>query len=290
MSSSSRYGAAASRTAWQQYKKVLLFLIILGAVVFTGLYFFSHDQQPRERAEKTTTIDLTPSTSDHERYKALYEERLIALERQVKDANEREQVLKKELGHMKEKLDQKVREPSHPLNSTRDGHSNEQGWPDPNAIHVENNVNQPEIIGKGAPNKGFSAGNSKNNAKNQQAQNANPSQRAPRLVLTDVSNVRSTGPAESILIGKTKEANKSGTALTYLTSGTFAKARLLNGATAPTRGQGSGNPVPVLLELTDAAIMPNLYRSGIQRCFVTANATGELASERVLIRLERLSC
>ena len=36
--------------------------------------------------------------------------------------------------------------------------------------------------------------------------------------------------------------------------------------------------------------MPNLYRSGIKRCFVTANATGELASERVLIRLDRLSC
>ena len=78
--------------------------------------------------------------------------------------------------------------------------------------------------------------------------------------------------------------------MSYLPSGTFAKARLLNGATAPTRGQGSGNPVPVLLELTDSAVMPNLYRSGIKRCFVTANATGELASERVLIRLDRLSC
>ena len=46
----------------------------------------------------------------------------------------------------------------------------------------------------------------------------------------------------------------------------------------------------MLLELTDSAVMPNLYRSGIKRCFVTANATGELASERVLIRLDRLSC
>lgn len=44
------------------------------------------------------------------------------------------------------------------------------------------------------------------------------------------------------------------------------------------------------MELTDAAVMPNLYRSGIKRCFVTANATGELASERVLVRLDRLSC
>jgi conjugal transfer pilus assembly protein TraB len=86
-----------------------------------------------------------------------------------------------------------------------------------------------------------------------------------------------------------KPAEKPQT-LTYLPSGSFAKARLLNGAIAPTRGQGSGNPVPLLMELVDDAVMPNLYRSGIKRCFVTANATGELASERVLVRLDRLSC
>ena len=44
------------------------------------------------------------------------------------------------------------------------------------------------------------------------------------------------------------------------------------------------------LELTDKAVLPNRFRSDIQRCFVTANATGDLSSERVLIRLDRLSC
>jgi conjugal transfer pilus assembly protein TraB len=48
--------------------------------------------------------------------------------------------------------------------------------------------------------------------------------------------------------------------------------------------------MPLLLELTDKAVLPNRFRSDIQRCFVTANATGDLSSERVLIRLDRLSC
>ena len=108
---------------------------------------------------------------------------------------------------------------------------------------------------------------------------------APRLVINNFGSA----PNPSNVLG-TLPARAKPETLSYLPSGTFAKARLLNGATAPTRGQGSGNPVPVLLELTDSAVMPNLYRSGIKRCFVTANATGELASERVLIRLDRLSC
>lgn len=59
---------------------------------------------------------------------------------------------------------------------------------------------------------------------------------------------------------------------------------------APTGGQANGNPVPLLLELTDAAVLPNQFRSNVKQCFVTANATGDLSSERVLVRLDRLSC
>lgn len=75
-----------------------------------------------------------------------------------------------------------------------------------------------------------------------------------------------------------------------LLTGTFAKATLLNGVEAPTGGQANGNPMPILMELTDAAVLPNRYRSDLKRCFVTATATGDLSSERVLVRLDRLSC
>lgn len=75
-----------------------------------------------------------------------------------------------------------------------------------------------------------------------------------------------------------------------LLTGTFAKATLLNGVEAPTGGQANGNPMPLLMQLTDSAVLPNRYRSDLKRCFVTATATGDLSSERVLVRLDRLSC
>ena len=69
---------------------------------------------------------------------------------------------------------------------------------------------------------------------------------------------------------------------TYLPAGSFA--------TVSTGGTASSNPVPMLLEVKDLAKLPNDFRANVKACFVTANATGDLSSERVWIRLERLSC
>lgn len=77
---------------------------------------------------------------------------------------------------------------------------------------------------------------------------------------------------------------------TYLPAGSFARAVVLAGATVSTGGTASSNPVPMLLEIKDLARLPNALRANVKACFVTANATGDLSSERVWIRLERLSC
>ncbi len=77
---------------------------------------------------------------------------------------------------------------------------------------------------------------------------------------------------------------------TYLPAGTFMKAVVLSGVTASTGGAAASNPMPMLLEVTDTARLPNDFRSAVERCFLTASATGDLSSERVLVRLDRLSC
>lgn len=77
---------------------------------------------------------------------------------------------------------------------------------------------------------------------------------------------------------------------TYLPAGSFARAVVLAGATVSTGGTAASNPVPMLLEVKDLARLPNAFRADVKACFVTANATGDLSSERVWIRLERLSC
>jgi conjugal transfer pilus assembly protein TraB len=72
--------------------------------------------------------------------------------------------------------------------------------------------------------------------------------------------------------------------------GTFVKAVLLSGVDAPTMGQGTAKEYPVLLELLDKAFLPNDWRIDIKKCFAIGWATGDLASERAYIRVDRISC
>lgn len=75
----------------------------------------------------------------------------------------------------------------------------------------------------------------------------------------------------------------------WLPSGAIIPARLLTGVDASTAA-GQQMPYPVLLRLTDSAILPNDLRMDLERCVVTGAAVGDLATERVSIRTEGLSC
>lgn len=76
----------------------------------------------------------------------------------------------------------------------------------------------------------------------------------------------------------------------YIPSGSFVRAVVLGGIDAPTGGQAQSNPQPVLLRLTNNAILPNRYRSQVKECFVVGAGFGDISSERAYIRTESLSC
>lgn len=84
-------------------------------------------------------------------------------------------------------------------------------------------------------------------------------------------------------------ASSSGPALT-LATGSIIRATLLNGALAPTSGTTRDNPLPMLLRVDKEALMPNRFRADIRDCFLIISGYGELSSERVISRAERLSC
>jgi conjugal transfer pilus assembly protein TraB len=86
----------------------------------------------------------------------------------------------------------------------------------------------------------------------------------------------------------TKEAPKKKYRI-YL-SPSFMEATLLSGLDAPTTTAGKSNPVPVLLRIKDLAILPNKVKADLKGCFVLAEGKGNLASERVDVRLLTLSC
>ena len=65
---------------------------------------------------------------------------------------------------------------------------------------------------------------------------------------------------------------------------------VLNGLDAPTGGAAQQNPHPVLLQLSDDAVLPNKFRAALKNCMVTANGFGDVAAERAYIRTDRLSC
>lgn len=77
---------------------------------------------------------------------------------------------------------------------------------------------------------------------------------------------------------------------TNLPAGAFGTAVLLSGADAPTGGAAKSNPMPVLLRLMDNGKAPNFWESGIDNCHVTGAAYGEISSERVHIRPEKIIC
>lgn len=76
----------------------------------------------------------------------------------------------------------------------------------------------------------------------------------------------------------------------YIPSGSFGRIVLLSGVDAPTGGEAKNNPVPILMRLLDHGTLPNYFSSEIKDCHVTGDARGDLSSERVKIRTERLSC
>lgn len=76
----------------------------------------------------------------------------------------------------------------------------------------------------------------------------------------------------------------------YVPSGSFVQGRLVSGVVASTAVQSSSNPQPVHLELTDFGNLPRDFKTDVKQCFLIGSAYGDLSSERVLMRLESLSC
>ncbi len=73
-------------------------------------------------------------------------------------------------------------------------------------------------------------------------------------------------------------------------AGAFAKAVLLGGVDASTSIQASNDPRPILLRLTNPGTLPRKFRSDLEGCHALAACYGDISSERVFMRLEKLTC
>jgi conjugal transfer pilus assembly protein TraB len=77
---------------------------------------------------------------------------------------------------------------------------------------------------------------------------------------------------------------------TTIPAGAFAKTVLLSGLDASSAMNASSDPRPMLLRIIDHGTLPRRFQSDLKDCHCTAGAYGDLSSERVYARLEKLTC
>ncbi|MFZ5862391.1 MAG: TraB/VirB10 family protein [Nitrospirota bacterium] len=85
-------------------------------------------------------------------------------------------------------------------------------------------------------------------------------------------------------------ATGTGEESAYLPSGSFVQGILLSGLDAPAGVTASKEPHPVLIKLSDLAVLPNRARLDIKDCFIVGEGYGDLSSERAYVRTTTLSC
>jgi conjugal transfer pilus assembly protein TraB len=76
----------------------------------------------------------------------------------------------------------------------------------------------------------------------------------------------------------------------YIPAGSIISGVLLTGVDAPTGMQSKRDPIPALMRIKHDAILPNRFGTDVKECFVLFGATGDLSTERALLRAETLSC
>jgi len=77
---------------------------------------------------------------------------------------------------------------------------------------------------------------------------------------------------------------------TTIPAGAFAKTILLSGLDASSSMSASSDPRPMLLRVIDFGTLPRRFQSDLKDCHCTASAYGDLSSERIYARLEKLTC
>ena len=241
---------------------IILAVLVTVLVVFAIVIAIFTQEKPKTKEEEpATTIHLDNDSFNEEHFVTTYGAQMSALEKEV-------QALSAQLKREEERKKRQAKETSLQFNDE---------FSEESAVSLSSDSSP-------SANSGYHSSSQIHTVRRTDNQ-------GPRLVIKKVSDAEPVNKPQSVKKDEiAKNRTKERKADDLLITGSFARARLLNGVEAPTGGQANGNPVPMLLEIKDPAFLPNRYRSDVKRCMVTANATGDLSSERVLVRLDRLSC
>lgn len=95
---------------------------------------------------------------------------------------------------------------------------------------------------------------------------------------------------QKLVVSLVHNSKELKTVETTIPAGAFAKTVLLSGLDASSAMSASSDPRPMLLRIIDHGTLPRRFQSDLKDCHCTAGAYGDLSSERVYARLEKLIC
>lgn len=95
---------------------------------------------------------------------------------------------------------------------------------------------------------------------------------------------------QKIVVNLNNKISKQRHFTNILPAGAFAQAVLIGSVDANCGVSSTSDPKPVLLRLLENGTLPNNFKSKLKRCVAIGASHGDLSSERVYIRLERMSC
>ncbi len=95
---------------------------------------------------------------------------------------------------------------------------------------------------------------------------------------------------QKIVVNLNNKISKQRHYTNVLPAGAFAQAVLIGSVDANCGVSSTSDPKPVLLRILENGTLPNNFKSKLKRCVAVGASHGDLSSERVYIRLERMSC
>lgn len=95
---------------------------------------------------------------------------------------------------------------------------------------------------------------------------------------------------QKIVVNLQNKISKQRHYTNVLPAGAFAQAVLIGSVDANCGVSSTSNPKPVLLRILENGKLPNNFKSKLKRCVAVGASHGDVSSERVYIRLERMSC
>lgn len=95
---------------------------------------------------------------------------------------------------------------------------------------------------------------------------------------------------QKIVVNLNNKISKQRHFTNVLPAGAFAQAVLIGSMDANCGVSSTSDPKPVLLRILENGTLPNNFKSKLKRCVAVGASHGDVSSERVYIRLERMSC